>query len=374
MTRDFVPKNFLRHVTGPLLEQYCRTLECGLDINSKDIDNIYISWQNLPKEKRDSIERDFREVNDLSTEAGVMTLIGYAQYQGIDFTEELDRINGFQAKALWVFLNHPDIFKSASVWYVVEHIMSGWREITDLQAIDFQPDDSTRRSLESALSDFYFRTEGRGRKCQVEIYVKEDRILFCGYPEDYAATDLSYDDTGILTRRVRKPVFDVYLLFYPKQGRLKVKARGGKDKVKALQKIFTEIALQRKFSFDNRKERIFELKGLKQRYFPFPTDPVDQIEDVTVKRLQLSWPDRSKRRIIVEAETTDQVYDILDLLDIPLKDLHVTQALLRAKFPGKGNKGKVTFRLTWPNLCDLGESERHIKLRNYLKRWGIDCG
>jgi hypothetical protein len=88
----------------------------------------------------------------------------------------------------------------------------------------------------------------------------------------------------------------------------------------------------------------------------------------------LGRPDGSKRRIIIEADTTDHVYDMLDLLDIPLRDLHVTQALLRAKFPGKGNKGRVTFRLTWPNLCDLGESERHIKLRKYLKRWGIDRG
>jgi len=378
MGRDFAPRSFLRHVAGPLLEEYFKRLGCLADLdvkNCENVDSIFSAWQALPDKTRNSIERDFREINELSTEAGVKTLVSEARYRGIELAEELDKIDGFAAKALWVFLNHPEIFEESAVWHEVER-MSGWREISGLASKNFDPNEGTKKRLQSAFSDFYFKTEARGRRCHIETYIKEDRVLFCGYPEDYATTDLAYDDTGLLTRRVRRSVFEVFLLFYPEEGRLRVKARGGRKKTEALQALFAEVALGYKVTPNDRKDRVFELNVLKDRNFPFPTDPADQIEYVAVKSLRLSWPDGSNRRVIIEAETSDQLYDTLDnlRLGIPLKDLNVTQAVLKAKFPGKGRRGSVTFRLTWPNLCDLGESEPHLKLKNYLKRWGIDRG
>lgn len=376
MARDFVPKKFLRYVTGPLLEEYFKRLGCLVDLdvqNVENIDTIFSAWQNLSKEKRDIIERDFREINDLSTEAGINTILSEAYYRGVDITEKLDKINGFTNKALCVFLNYPDIFEEAAVWNEVKN-KSGWREITGLSSGNFKYDEDTNRKLELAFSDFYFKTEARGRKCQVETYVKNDRVLFCGYPEDYATTDLAYDDKGLLNRRVRKSVFEVFLLFYPDEGRLRVKASGGKKKTEALQDLFAEIALEQKVSSNDRKDRVFELNGLKDRNFPFPTPPSDQVEYVTVKLLRLSWPDGSNRRLIIEADASNNLYDTLDQLSLPIKDLNVTQAVLKAKFPGKGNRGSVTCRLTWPNSCDLGESELHVKMKKYLKQWGIDRG
>jgi|GEM_PF-5369966 hypothetical protein len=48
MAKDFVPKNFIRHVAGPMLGEYFGRLQCLPDVdvkNPENVDSIFGAWQ-----------------------------------------------------------------------------------------------------------------------------------------------------------------------------------------------------------------------------------------------------------------------------------------------------------------------------------------
>lgn len=57
---------------------------------------------------------------------------------------------------------------------------------------------------------------------------------------------------------------------------------------------------------------------------------------------------------------------------MPRQGLLVTQAILQAGFEtGRKRPKSITFTITHPSGCTLGDSDEELTLRRYLKEWTI---
>ncbi|MCZ7583355.1 MAG: hypothetical protein M5R36_08510 [Deltaproteobacteria bacterium] len=263
-----------------------------------------------------------------------------------------------------------------------------------------------RRRLHAAMmlkktsarrSSAFFAKEARGRYCEVDIYVREGvpdsdtgevkggRTLYCAYPEDYATTDIGYDDHGKRKRGTRRTAFEIIFQYFHDEGRLSLYAKGDKKRALALQRIFIDQVLDIEVPFDLRGDRVFELDGLRNPSSTFPTPPEDAVEYVLLKSLRLSIPGESGKRVTFEASENHNgnssapaqslhafLQETLNQQKRTLDQYHVTHATMQVKFPGKGHRGSVTFAVTWPDSCSLRDEESHMKIKQYLKDWGID--
>jgi len=232
--------------------------------------------------------------------------------------------------------------------------------------------------LAEKIGEFY-KKQGRGKHCQVDNYLRQgpERHCYFAYPEDYATTDLEYEN-GQLKPKGRKPAFEVIFVYRPESGILETNAKGKKADVQELQEAFCKTILDiDKLPDDN--SRIFDLEPLKKD-FQFVTDPADGIEKVSLKMLQLDLPGIGKRRITFEDSTPGTAQPIYKLIEdalnqksIPLDEVRASKAKIQIKFAGRdGKKGKtVTFEIAQPNRCTLKDDPLHQVAKKYLEIWKL---
>jgi hypothetical protein len=49
----------------------------------------------------------------------------------------------------------------------------------------------------------------------------------------------------------------------------------------------------------------------------------------------------------------------------------VTQATMQVIFATSGRPKTITFQISYPDSCNLKDKPEHLKIKEYLKRWGI---
>lgn len=384
MAVQYSPKYFLRQVPNSLLKIFFdrRGELAGVqwdELAEMDADPIFEAWQALPEANRNDIERWFREISDLATPEGLQTLIEEGQFHGIDLTVPLDQMEGLHEKVFWVYLNHERVFTSAGRLNRADNLNGRyWRRRTDLPAK--KPDISrpTRRLLGDAISQYYREHQGRGEHCHVEAYLRRSKIHYLfAYPADYADTVIIYGDAGSLERQLQKAAFDVIFAYNEASGTLDLFVQGDKKVRQHMEEIFARLILKEELPKDKAKGNPFELDGLRNRHFDFPTNPQDGIQEVRVKSLRLSIVGSNLGRITFESDARMRRGNIYDLMDIALSDqmnsdaLKVIQATIQVKFAAASKPKTVTFQLSHPDGCNLKDKPEHEKIKECLKRWGI---
>ncbi|HOY63859.1 MAG: hypothetical protein BWY28_02318 [bacterium ADurb.Bin236] len=384
MSKTFSMKRFLIATSNESLAGYFTAKGISIEVDltalgEADSGPIMKSIQEMPRDVSSRIENDFRDIHALSYEGGIKTLLAETRDNFDEISDALLVIDGHEDKVMWVFLNKPEVFESASTWHRID-TMTRWRHRKNLPKARPATDDETKAALAGVLSE-YFREEARGRNCEVETYERPDCVCYHAFPEDYATTDMCYDEDGRLQRRIRKSVFEIIFCYHPDEGRLSINGGGRKDQIDMLCEMFTDNVLKIPAEPDLKNDRVFDLSGLKNRDFEFVTDPADNVEFVRVKSLGFSVVGNSGRKIALEADPDNNgnrqaVYDHIDQSinkeNVPADQMLVKKATIQMKFPGKGNHGSVTFEIGWPDSCTLKDGENHRKVKEYLKRWGID--
>jgi len=384
MSKTFSMKRFLIATSNKSLSEYFseKGIELGVDLtvlDEADIEPMMNAIRELPRDLSSLVEHDFREIHALSYDGGIKTLLSEARDGFDEISGALEDIDGHEDKVMWVFLNKPEVFEGAATWHRID-TMTRWRHRKNLPKVRPVTDGETKEALARVLSG-HFKEEARGKNCEVEAYERPDCVCYHAFPEDYATTDICYDDDGRMQRSIRKSVFEIIFLFYPEEGRLSINGGGGKDQVDMLCELFSDTVIKTPAEPDLKNDRVFDLSGLKNRDFGFPTDPADGIEYVRVKSLGFTVAGEVGRKITLEADPDNNgngkaVYDHLEQSinkeNVPPERLLVNQATIQMKFPGKGRRGSVTFELRWPDSCTLKDSGTHRKAREYLKKWGID--
>ena len=387
---DYAPKLFLRQAENVLLKEYFAARgELGdLDwesLNETDVEPVHDAWQNLPDASLEEIDDDFRDIFDLASAEGTRTLIEEGHFHRIDLVPHLDTRDGFLNKALWVFLNHRRIFDVAHLLDRADHMnRKYWRKRKDMPRKEPDLSLATIGELEHSISAYYRERQGRGRHCHVDKYFRGDRChYFFVYPQDYTDTFVGYDDQGHFERRRQNPAFEVIYVYDPIDGALGLYAEGGKETKKDLQELFGRTILHEELGEEERNSHPYELNGLKKRGFAFPTDPSDRIKEVRIKELKLSVIGNPRNRITFEAAPngpTDEIHDFmatsLHESRLPMAMVNVSSAVLQVRFDNTGGNGRetktVTFRVSYPDSCNLKDKPEHLVVKKYLKLWEIE--
>jgi hypothetical protein len=390
MSRQYSPKTFLRLLPNQLLKEYFDRRNLLSDLlwylqGETEIQRIYDAWQGLPEPQRLAVEKDFRDVDEMACEEGVKALVEEGFFHGIDLGAELDRLDGFHHKVMWAFLRHERVFYVASLINYVDSLHGRyWVRRSDAPRKEPRDSPEARQNLACALSEHYRRTQGRGHRCTVETYLRGGRHhYYFAYPDDYTDTYIGHTEEGMFVRRAQKRAFEVVFVYDPQDGVLDLFAKGDRQLKADLQQIFCLVILGESVGPEQPRRLAYELNGLMDRGFAFPTDPEDGIEEVRVRRLRLSVIGNGNRRVILEADPKGPVEDVYDLMDETLtrelprgRVFNVTQATLEFRFTPKGRERPkaLVFEVSFPNCSTLkSKREEHRLLgEKYLKRWGID--
>ena len=113
-----------------------------------------------------------------------------------------------------------------------------------------------------------------------------DRHCFFAFADDYSGALLTMAQDGLMRQSVR-PVFEICFVFYPEEGVLELAAPGRAKEIAALQELFCRIALGLEGRPTGKAQVIFDLNGLLNPGFSFPTDPEDGIERVDLLAVEL---------------------------------------------------------------------------------------
>lgn len=386
----FSLRDFLRNVPDDLLREFCHKQKVLIDIDfsnlsKKDrIETLVTEFNALSEEKQQEIERIFLDVQDMSHEPGIKTLIEEGKYHEKDLASELIGLDGFQAKLLRVYLDHPTVFEVAALLNHSDSLgRRSWKVRSGLpKNVSPQVEDAAMREFEAALKAFYEPRESRGKRCHVDPYLRGNIHYFFAFPEDYASSASAFNTQNELVRKTFKPTFEIIFRYEPANGVLKLYAIGKPDAIEKLQEIFCRVILQCKLPPRLPKSHPFELDQILSRNFELPIEPVDQIDHVLVRRLRLSLTEANTQRIILEvaaeAEMDDMrklYHDYLNHVKIAAQSQHVTQAEFEFEFLVKGKRKpkKIVFQVSYPDSENLGGVPEAYRatVEKYLKRWGI---
>ncbi|MBL7143307.1 MAG: hypothetical protein ISS76_03660 [Phycisphaerae bacterium] len=389
MSRNYAPKTFLRQTPNHILKEYFNRKDLLKDIDfdnlgDTEIDPIFEAMDKLSDKQRNNIEAEFRQINEMAFENGILVLIEEAGsvFHNLDLLPIFDPMKNHYEKAFWVFLNHPLIFEIACDLAYMDSLGS-WSSRKVGAGLTPAVEEKDKRNLADGISDFY-KKQGRGRRCHVDNYLRQqpERHCYFVYPEDYATTELGFDDEGKFYHRPRKPAFEVIFVYRPESGILEVNAKGGKKVVEVLQGIFCKTILGLD-GLPKLEKRHFDLSKLQDKTLKFVTEPADGIEKVTIRMLRLDLPGIGNRRITLEASPSNDeqpVYTLIEIAlnksNIPLDRAHIAKAKIQIKFASMdGKRGKsLLFEISSPDRCTLKDDPIHQIAKKYIEKWGLISG
>jgi hypothetical protein len=383
MARQYSPTQFFRRVPNDLLGHYFQNKHNVLqkvsfdDLKETDVDPVFKAFSALPFEQQAEIEAELQDIDNMACQGGVTALTDEADFHGDHaFPEAIAEIDGFHGKVMWVFLEHPSYWAGATLFLHSDNISdNSWKKRNDLPHIPPQVDEENSERLAQAISHYFYKKEGRGRNCKVEVFRRHGKEYFFAYPEDFAQSGVEWIHNS-LSSRARHPAFEIIFVYTQSEGSLDIYAPRNTKAVPQLQQIFADIilGLDDLDAFGGDK-RVYVLDALADRDFVFQYPMNCGIEDVSVKRLRLSLKTGGKRRVTVEADPSPDPKSIYDLLEeLKLPPFHVTQAEIKVTFaPTPGTRSRTrSFKVSFPNWCALRHDGRDLVIRQMLADSGLE--
>ena len=330
------------------------------------MEDLIEAFYKAPAKKRQEIESELRQVNSLSGLVAQETLEAVAKQFKLAWDDEQMP----EDRALLVLMENKDAFLTACSWSNLEsyasfadYIGAKPREPRDWDKIKQPLTDAWKLLLQN-------QSKGYGR-VYIENYEASDRRAYLVYYEAPGQYITRFDDmTDRPEEKTEKPVLEALLIYYPKTGRLKVKAQT-EAIVETARDDYGKLGLGDENYFSAGAERIYDLDLFKKKLDAndFPTDPVDRINSVKVVSLRFR-PDGLTKDVI-EISSTKGVRERLRALKIDLSTAIIKRVRLQVKFEGVHKGLDKSFNLSAPNKNNLGDSKKDRLLEKYLVRWGI---
>jgi hypothetical protein len=389
MGRHYSTRDFFRQMPNALLGRYfeARGVLAGRDftvLKESQPEALFTAWLELPEGQRNAMDADFREIHALSCENGWCAIRDEAQWQFRHepdaftvFVEELGDLDGHFERAMVTFLDSRQFWNGAMRFHHAD-TLPYWRKRKGLPHQPASVHEDGRRALAASISDYFHRSEGRGKNCVVEAFRRDERDYFFAYPEDYSQQSTEWVD-GEFERRPHNPAFEVIYVYSQSDGTLDLNFRGTYKAVEPLQAMFaTSILNLPELPPDPDDERVYDLNPLRERGFQFVYEVESGIESVAVKKLRLSSKVVKGDRITLEADAArpEAIYDLLDQVSarLRLSTYNVTQVELTALVAMKPDEKPkaATVRITHPNSCSLKYDDVDLKLRAMLVASSIE--
>lgn len=385
MARYYHLATFLNRVPNALLPVYFQFRKIENDLvwknrKEQDTDDIYSFLENLDRDKKAIIKKDFEKIHDLACPSAMK-----AVYQACNMLNqkkviaELDQMKNSYERAMWLFLKHDALFDLATK---LDKVRTGsWKYCVAKTDGELKYDGKHVTNFKNSIKDF-FQLQGDGRFCRVLSYEYEGKHYFFAYPEGKAETIPQYgnsetDIQDLTIKRMREVIF-----VYNKQtGILRTNAPGTTPEIASLQEKFCVhiLALDGLPRQDNVMFHLEELKG-NAGNFPLDDDEINVegvrlkeirfVNDITTKnRLKITLDDKGKKH---------QTYsDLLSSVGMgnnqKLKNAEIGFAKIQfyMRKPPKGKRPHLTFEITSSTDSSLEDGDTDMIARKYLEKWGI---
>lgn len=384
MSRNFSVRTVFRSVPNLLLKQFFDSMGHSQfdpkweQLQRSETDPLVDYFTDLPPSQSNVFEQALRSVFDLSSGAGILSLLEAARYEGCEsFLHNLPTDFSIYGQAMWARLNYPEVFETATTLFAVEQ-RSWWRKRNDLPSS--KPDSSrdALQKMEREVSSL-LKNEGRGRDCTVETFSVRDVDYFFVYPDDFVESVHVHDDAGQLVSIPFRRTFECVLAYDRKQGSLELSAKLKKATKESLEKIFADCILHWELG-DHQPDDAYSLDHLLAE-IDLPTDPED---GVTAEIVSMELFDRQDSSRLKYANSTanksESFYELLtqklDTEAVPLWHWNVTRVAIRFHFLKQGDRkpGRQTIEIGLPHSCSLRNAspDRIDIIQKYLKLWKID--
>jgi hypothetical protein len=388
MATHYTLNSFVRQVSNGLLADYFEGQGIDLDIDIRSLkprkfEPIIDAIGNLSDERREGLDRDFKEVTALGDKAGLQQIIDEARFREINLGPDFEGQFSFVNKVFWTFLKARPVFEAASRFAVPYLQGRYWKRhlrVTSAPGID--PSD-TVASLEAALSRYFQKEEGRGKACKVEYQSRRPLHWFHAFPEDYPAAPLAWSGRDLAPHPFR-PAFEVIFVYDEVEGSLDIYFEGGKKTVERLWQLFavTVLGLER---LPEPEKPVYNLEPLKSPDTAFVRPPGSPIIDVRIKGLTFAILGYRSTRFSIETDVAHDREAIHAMVDrtfargsSELGRFSLSQAkVIRVKFQamidgGDGKKPRnKTFDLS-AKTCSLKYEGADLLLRRMLVDSQID--
>jgi len=390
MAKPFDPRKMLRQISNTLLREFFdQRGELGDvpwdDLTETQIEPIFQAWQALPEDQCRDVHLVFHDINELADERGLSVLAEEINWRCPKRLAEFTALDGRADRAMWVHLHAPDAFSEAALFARADALEAGryWIKRNGLPPEPIAFDDQVRGGLQSALSEFYWPTQLRGRHCSIDHYTRANGAeYFFAYLDDYPDAHVVFDDTGNVVKRTDRYAFQNVFVFTPTEGSLDLFVRGGSKVYTPLQQAFCRAVLGVEVGPEDPLRPAYQLDHLLNPNCPLATDPADRIAEVRVTRLRLEWRDAFGRYIEVRANPKgppDEVYQMiendLNIHSVASSRVRVRQAGFRLTFiSDNGAKPKtLSFNVSCPNSCDLKSKPDEMRAigERCLRLWGV---
>lgn len=385
MNRAYAPKTFLRQCPNAALKSYFDAKGIPIEIDwealsPRKIDPLFEAIEDLPDDQRRRVERDFRRIFEMATDRGRLLIVEQAEVLGVELGDGFSDGENAYAAAVIALLEHKTLFDLASCVSDVFRV-GNWRKRAVGERLRATDDPEQIQAFAAALKRIY-QKQGRGRSCHVDRYQRLDPLRFCyfAYPEDFPTSEVEFDEEHNFRRVTRRPALENVFIYDPEAGTLDISATGPKEHKEALAEAFCKHILELKALPPETARPEYTLKPVMDPAFQFPIEPGDGVARIDIKSLRLDYPDAEQTRVTVNTKPNGSANAIhrsmqrtLDLSSFPLDRLHPSRAEVVIELkPSNGQKAKrLTFPITYPDRCGLGDDPIDQVARQILRRAGI---
>ena len=383
MARQYSHKQFFRQVPNTLLQRYFQEKKQVLEnvpfkeLRETEVDPIFDAFTRLSGESQAEIEAEFQDIDTMSCQGGVTALSDEADFhKDSEFLKEIAQIDGFHGKVMWTYLEHPRYWSGGRGFLHSDSIsVSKWKKRNDFPHLPPKVEEEDIKKLSQAISDHFYKKEGRGRNCMVDVFRRHEKEYFFAYPEDFAQSSIEWV-RNLLSPQARHPAFEIIFVYTQVEGSLDIYAPRNTKSVPVLQQIFakTILGMDELDEFGG-NQLVYNLDDLADRNFSFKYSIDSGIDEVMITQLRLSLKTGNKKRVTVEADPSydrKAIFDLIDQLNLP--PFHVSQAEIKVNFVRNPETRSHTrkFKISYPNWCALRHDGRDLIIRKMLIDSGIE--
>jgi len=354
---------------------------------SRECDLIYHGWQALPDVQRRQVQTIFQDLWELADERGIRAfaeeLKAHDPERSWEFTACHSRLN----KVLWFYIHYPKLFETVALFVRADWLSTSRyavrRNSLPKKSITVTP--QIRESLASALRDYYWSHEMRGRYCHVEHHSRSGgNEYFFAYLDDWPDSQLVFEDNGAFESVSQRYAFSVLFVFCPQDGSLELVAQGSSDVHYPLQRAFSRSVFGIDVAPADPYRPAYDLNRVLEPDFTYPTDTTDRIAQIRLKRVRLMPIASSRCAASLEIRFTPQItrrqwLDVIHrqiaALGLTPSQVEVRQASFQLVFlnAGLGRTKTATFNVNLPSSCDLKTKPDEIREigQRCLERWEI---
>ena len=213
------------------------------------IDPLFDAWLKLLEHQRNVMDAEFRTIWEMSCRKGFIAIRDEAEFQWrndpemfASFKERMSALKGDHHRAMIGYLDYSEIWPGAVRFYQADSL-SFWRKRKNMGNLPVHVDKESIKEFECMLQRYFYRMEGRGENCVVEVFRRGSLDYFFAYPEDHAQQSLEWVD-GEFENRPHNPAFQIVFVYSQDDATLDLNFRGDRRSTDAPQEMFSIAILK----------------------------------------------------------------------------------------------------------------------------------